>query len=238
MADELIGEAQPFSVEHAVFVQHHGVIEPATQGEAAFAQVLDLVHEAEGACAGDLLEIGGLGEIHFDRLRRALDHRVAEFDRERKLVALEGLEARPLVAVLHFHASHDPQESLRRGLLDDPGLLDQQNERRGAAVHDRQLGGVEVDIDVVDAEPAERGHQMLDGVDLHAVAHQARRQAGFADRFGARGNIDRRGQVDAPEHDAGFGRRRAQGEADFLSGVQADARSGDQRFQCALPQHR
>ena len=126
--DEFIGEAQALGVQYAVLVEHHGIVESAAERKAVVAQVLDLVHEAEGARARDFLEVRGLGEIDFHRLRRALDHRMAEIDREGELVPLERLEARPFVAVGHLNPPNDAQEALRRRLLDDAGLLDEQHE--------------------------------------------------------------------------------------------------------------
>ena len=207
MADELVGEAQAFRIQHAIFVEHHRVVQAAAEREAAVAQIFHLVHETKCAGTGDFLQVRRLGEIDFDRLRGALDHRVAEIDGEGKLVALVGLEARPFVAVAHFHAPRHAQEALGRRLLEHARLLDEEDVGRGAAIHDWQLGGIEIDIRVVDAEPAERGHQVLHGVDLHAVAHEAGRKARLANELGARGNVDRRGEVGAPEHDAAIGRR-------------------------------
>jgi hypothetical protein len=79
----------------------------------------------------------------------------------------------PLVAVLHLDAPSYAEEFLRCGLLLDAGLLDEEDERRRAAIHDGQLGRIDVDIRVVDAEPPQRGHQVLDGVDLHAALDRA-----------------------------------------------------------------
>src|SRR6476469_46010 len=110
---------------------------------------------------------------------------MAEIDRERELVALEGIEARPLVPVLHFDALRYAQELFRRRLLDDAGLLDEEDERRGTAVHDRQLRSVDVGIDVVHAEAAKRGHQVLDGVELRAILDEARGESRLADQIRA-----------------------------------------------------
>ena len=169
--DEFVGEAQAFGVEHAVFIEHHGVVEAAAERKAAVAQVFHLVHEAEGARPGDLFQVGSLREVHLHGLGRAFDHRMAEIDRERKLVAFERLEARPFIGVPDLHPPNDAQEAFRRRLLDDPRLLDEQYEGRRAAVHDGKLGGVEIHVNVVHAESAKRGHQMLHRVDLHPIAH-------------------------------------------------------------------
>ena len=58
-----------------------------------------------------------------------------------------------------------------------------------------------------------------------------------ADQVGARRNVHREGEVDAAEHHAGIGGRRAQRDAHLLAGVQPDAGGSDQGFQSALAQH-
>ena len=58
-----------------------------------------------------------------------------------------------------------------------------------------------------------------------------------ADQVGARRNVHRGGEVDAAEHHAGIGGRRAQRDAHLLAGVQPDAGGSDQGLQSALAQH-
>ena len=70
---------------------------------------------------------------------------------------------------------------LRRVLLDDSRRLQQEHERRGTAVHDRELGTGDVDVHVVDAEAGARRQHVLDGRDRHAVLLQRRREARVAD---------------------------------------------------------
>ena len=107
----------------------------------------------------------------------------------------------------------------------------------GAAVHDRDLGAGDVDVQVVDAEAGERRHQVLDGGDRRAVALQRRRQPRVADvpRVGRDG--DRRLEIDAMEDDAGVRRRRAQRELDARAGMQTDARRLDRGLERPLLQH-
>src|ERR1051325_2354312 len=182
------------------------------------------------AVAGDFLKVRSLGEVDFHRLRRAFDHRMAKIDGERQFVAFIGLESRPLIAPAHLDAARDAQEALGRGLLDDAGLLDEQHEWRCAAVHDWKLRSVEVDVEVVDAQAAERRHQVLDGVDLGAIAHETRGKARLADKVRARRNVDGCSEIDAPKDHAGIRGRRPQGDPDLLSGMQADACSRDELF--------
>ena len=100
-----------------------------------------------------------------------------------------GLEARPLVAVAHLDRRDDAQVALGRVLLDDARRLQQEDERPGAAVHDRDLGPGDVDVQVVDAEAGERRHEVLDGRDRWRRRASASTTAACRRRVGAsRGN--------------------------------------------------
>ena len=118
----------------------------------------------------------------------------------------------------------DAQIALRRVLLVDAGRLQQEHERAGAAVHDRQLGAGDVDVQVVDAEARERRHQVLDGRDARAVDLAASTTAACRRRWRrCAGIADRPREIDAMEHDAGVDGRRAQRQLDARAGVQPDA---------------
>ena len=70
----------------------------------------------------------------------------------------------------------------RRGQRDDAGLIDRRDERRGAAVHDRHFGAVDLDDGVVDAEPGQRRQHVLRG--------RAQRALGIAEHGGEFGGGD------------------------------------------------
>ena len=90
----------------------------------------------------------------------------------------------------------------------EPGRLQQEHERAGAAIHDGHFGRGQIDVGVVDAETGERGHEVLDGRDAHAVLLEARGEARVADRVRLSLDLHRVGEVDAAENDAGIGRGR------------------------------
>lgn len=131
-----------------------------------------------------------------------------EFDGEAELVAFVRLKARHLVAVAHFHRLRDPDEALGLALFDDACRLQQEYERAGRAIHDRQLGRGQFDDDVVHTQARQRGHQMFDGLDLGAVAGQPGAQRGLGDQFGICGDFDDRFQVHPSEHHAMIDRSR------------------------------
>src|SRR5215831_16364685 len=115
-----------------------------------------------------------------------------ELDLEVDLEAIEGLELRPLVAVLDAQPLLHADETLRPPLLLDARRLQQEDERPRTAVHDRHLGSRQLDDGVVDPESRKRREQVLDGRDTRLAApeggagcrapHVARRGAN-ADRL-------------------------------------------------------
>ena len=90
-------------------------------------------------------------------------------------------------------------------------FLNQIDERRGAAVHDRHFRRVELDDDVVDAQADERGQQVLDRLDRDVVARQARRELNAGEML-HRGRHLVVAEIGAAEADAEIGRRRLQRE--------------------------
>ena len=153
------------------------------------AHRLDVLHEAERPRARHFLHVRMLGEIDDDVAVLGPEHRMRKIDREVQLEAVERVEARPLVAVAHLDRRAHAQVALRRRLLDDARRLQQEHERTGAAVHDRQLGTGDVDVQVVDAHAGKRGHQVLDGRDRRAVPARASTKAACRRRWSpARGS--------------------------------------------------
>ncbi|MPN32775.1 hypothetical protein SDC9_180255 [bioreactor metagenome] len=174
------------------------------------------------------------GEIDFRLLRRTIDRRMVKDDGKAQAIAVVGLEARPLVAVADFDRPGDADEFLGGILFLDARRLDQEHEGRGRAIEDGHFRRIEVDPGIVDAEAAERRHQVFDGADLDPVALQAGTHAGVADQDRLCGNIDRLRQINATKDDAGVRCGRAQGQIDLDTAVQTDARGMNDRLQRAL----
>ena len=70
----------------------------------------------------------------------------------------------------HLDRLHDLDRPPRRILRLGPDALDQAHERRRAAVHDGNLGAVQLDDGVVDAVAGKSSHQMLHRGDMDALA--------------------------------------------------------------------
>ena len=106
------------------------------------------------------------------------------------------------------------------------GFLDQIDERRRAAVHDRHFGRVELDDDVVDAHADERRQQMLDRFHRHLIARQARGELETRQMAHGRRQFEI-AHVSAAEANAVIGWRRLERERDFAARMQADADAGN-----------
>jgi hypothetical protein len=160
-----------------------------------------------------------------------------ERDAEIHFEAVERGELSPLVAVLDADLATDADEAFRRVLLFNARRLQQKHEWTGASVHDRDLRSGKVDDHVVDAEPGEGRHQMLNRRHLDAVLHERGAEHRFAHELRIGRNVHRPVEIDAAEHDARVLGRRAQGHVDLLPRVQPDAGGAYRRLQSALSQH-
>jgi len=111
-----------------------------------------------------------------------------------------------------------------RGVLgEDAGFLDQFDEGLRRAVADRWLVGVHLDDGIVNAEAAEGGEDVLDGVNLDGA---------FGEGCGAFDGLDfvdigidegLVGDIDAAELEAVVFRGGLEGEGDLASGVERGA---------------
>src|SRR3546814_11270533 len=78
---ELVFVAQTVVIEDAVMTKHHGILQRSAAGEAQRTQMLDLLHETEGAGAGDIgleaarpkLEGGALATVRSEARRVGKD---------------------------------------------------------------------------------------------------------------------------------------------------------------------
>ncbi len=204
VAHELVRPAQPLAVEHAALVQHDGVVEAAAPPEPGAPQRLDLVQEAERTRAAHLALEDAAGD------HQSLDGLLADggmrvVDAVGDLEGARRLDANRAFAIPDLEAATDLEPPARHRLLDDPGGPDQEHERGRAAVHDRDLGSVDLDPRVVDAEAVERRQKMLDCADRHIAAAQGRGIAVATQRIRSHRDLDRMREVAAQEDQPGVG---------------------------------
>lgn len=187
-------------------------------------QVFDVAHKPEGARAADLTHERLSREIKTIALRAGVDSRVVEVDGEVRAEPVMRGQLGPLVAIFNAHGLFQTQEFLRRVQLFDAGIQQQEHERTGAAVHDWDFSGVDFDDDVVDAQPSQRGVEVLNGRNTHVMLiHRASTEHGITHGFCISRKINRWIQVSATIDDPGISRRWAHCQRDFLAGMQTDA---------------
>ena len=102
-----------------------------------------------------------------------------------------------------------------------------EHEGTGAAVEDRNLGRVDVDVGVVDTQPGQRRHQVFHRGYGRALAAKAGRHPRVAHLARVGVNLDDRGEIGAPENHSGICWCRAQFEIDLQAGVQANTGGTD-----------
>ena len=124
-------------------------------------------------------------------------------------------------------------------LLDNAGAFDQENERLGAAVHDRDFRPVDLDNEVVNLAPGDSGHQVFHRADGHAV---------LVAQFGAHGGVHHMvpgggnaspaaGDAGANENNALVHLGRAKGHGNLGAGMKGDPGTAYGIFQSLLIDH-
>jgi hypothetical protein len=177
----------------------------------------------------DLVHVGILGEIDGRDVADRSNTRVPEVDRQGHPESVMGLD-RELVALRHLDRTPHPDEALGRGLLLEARRLDQEHERTRAAVHDREFRRIEVHVHIVDAQPGQRGHQVLT-VQTFASPSPSRWRAAVSVTSCARRDRRGIGQVRAVEDDTRLGHSRRSTSFTLCPGVQPHARGADDRLQ-------
>jgi hypothetical protein len=147
--------------------------------------------------------------------------REVHVDGDLEVARRDGADVAIALADLDRLADHQP--AAHAALRHDAGLLDQVHERRRAAVHDRDLGAVDLDRAVVDAHAAQRGEHVLDRGETRAMRAQRGRQRRVDDPLGTSGQTRLAREILAHEQDAGAGRGGAQNEVNGPAGVKPDA---------------
>ncbi len=157
-----------------------------------------------------------------------LDRLRGEIDGEAQREFGSGPERGGRIAVGDLHRAQHLDRTARGALLDQAGALHQLDEGRGAAIHRRHLGTVDLDQHVVELEPGEGREQMLDGGDRHAIAGNERRAERRRRDVAPVGADD---LVAAAEADAGIDLRRVEGHRHGRAGMKTDAAAAEpQRF--------
>ncbi len=113
VAHELVREAQAVAIQHAIRIEHDGVVEAGAARATRAPECVDLADEAEGARARDLALEGRFGEIEVAQ-RLAADAGVLEVDLVAHAEAAAGLDADPALAVADLDRARYAQHVARR----------------------------------------------------------------------------------------------------------------------------
>ena len=106
------------------------------------------------------------------------------------------------------------------------------------AVHHRDLGRVNLDIEVVDPHPGQRGREVLNGRDTDTgFVDQSGTEHGIAHLIGIGWQLHHRIQVGTQVNDPCVHRRRTERHGDFPARMQADTSRLYTRFQGSLSNH-
>src|SRR4029079_8057390 len=233
-ADELVLEAEGV-VQRAVLPDHDALVERAAEREAALAEHLDFLQEAERPRRRDLLDEAVLGDPHRPRL--VADKRVIYATAVVDLEMIGGVERNPLVPLAQRNRPQHLEELLRRRQLLDARLVQHEvDERGGAAVHDRHFRAVQLDDDVVDAERRQGGEQVLDRLHRHRFTSQSCRELN-ASKMRDRCRHFQPAEVGALETDAEVGRRGLERKRDLVAGMKTYSGTGDGATKSALGDH-
>ena len=114
----------------------------------------------------------------------------------------------------------------RRGKPLDAGFMNQVDERRRAAVHDRHFRRVQFDDDVVDPEADERRQQVFDRVDVDRVTGKARRVVDATDVADI-GRYFEAAEIGTTETDSEVGRGGLEGERHLLARMETNPCAGN-----------
>ncbi|KPX63191.1 Uncharacterized protein ALO39_05539 [Pseudomonas syringae pv. lapsa] len=235
--DEFVLVPQAVFVQYTVLVDHDGVFHAAAECEVVLAQVLDITHEPEGPGTADFLHEGSAGKVHACTLGAVTEDGVIEIDLETDLEPFERHEGSAFTALLHCDFTQDTDEFLRLVLFFQACRLNQEYERACAAVHDRNFGGRELDVGVIDAKASHGREQVFYRVDFDITIDQSGRQSGVTDVFRTRRDLHDGIKVSSAKHNAGIHRCGLEGQVNLLPGVQAYTCGTDNIFQGALFYH-
>ena len=171
----------------------------------------------------------GARELAYERLARhtiasplAAD-RMLEVDRHVQLELRRRHRRVGRAVARHFHRPAEREVRDRPRVLHDPGVLDRLHERRRAAVHDRRLQRVQLDLHVVHAAAEDGCQDVLRRVDRHRISPElgaiVRRNRHTLER----GDHRLIGQVHSAEYDARSTRRGLEGYATCRAVVHSDS---------------
>src|SRR5215467_5158555 len=217
VADELVAVAQ--AVQGAAVAEHDRVVKRTAAGQAVLAHQPEVPEEAVRPCRRELLDARPLGGRPREALRPDRRMVVVQAVADPERVRRHDMDPPPGAA--HSERTRKRQHASPRRLLQAARGREHRHEGLRAPVQRGNLGAVHVDLDVVDAKPGRRRHQVLDGLNARALHTEGRRVVGVDNALGpGRDPLARRAQV---EHHARVHGCGGNGDAGDLARMQADS---------------
>src|SRR5262245_4048673 len=173
VANELVFEAQGV-VENTRLAEHDCILERAAKREAVLPQHLDVLQERERAGRRDVVDKRLFR--HAQRPSLMTQKRVIVTDAVSDLEMIRWIQRDAFIATRDGNRPDDFQVLARSREWSHAGFVNQVDKRGGAAVHNRDFWGVQLDNHIVDSHADECGQQVLDCLDRHLLARQARRE--------------------------------------------------------------
>ena len=178
VTDEFVAETERAAGD-MVIVEHDTVLDRTSAGKAGRAQFLNVAHETKGSSWSDFS--GEVLRVQIEMKTLAADAGMGKVDLVADGEMAGRSDADALVAFADLHRLADAENADRVAQLSDSGRVKKMDEGKGAAIDDRNLGPVDVNLDVCDSVGDDGRKEVLDRSDGNVV---------FADR---RRVVERRG---------------------------------------------
>src|SRR5262245_61472502 len=140
---EFVGEAKTFAIDDAVVADGNRIVERSAESKPGSPEPLHVLHEAEGPGAGDFAAEGTRVQVDLDAL--IADQRGIEIDGDIEMETVMRGELAIGAGIFHRDLLQNFEVAAGGFELGQAHLVDRLDKARGAAVHDRNFGAVDLD---------------------------------------------------------------------------------------------
>src|SRR5262245_51928453 len=140
---EFVGEAKTFAIDDAVVADGNRIVERSAESKPGSPEPLHVLHEAEGPGAGDFAAEGTRVQVDLDAL--IADQRGIEIDGDIEMETVMRGELAIGAGIFHRDLLQNFEVAAGSFGLGQAHLVDRLDKARGAAVHDRNFGAVDLD---------------------------------------------------------------------------------------------
>ena len=226
VADAFVGEAV-LGVDRAVDVEDEDIAGlEIFVDEVAGAKGFGLGLGDKGAGWGDFLGIAAVELIGHQLLADRLNIAVIQVVENLEFVSSGWGGNQRRAAIANFNGGRDGQELLLRRLIDNPRVLEGLDKRKAAAIHPRHFRAIDLYFQIINPQPRDRGHAMLNSLDRIRTCLNGRTSGTPRDVLDERRDADWTSQIRPDKDDAMPYRRRLEGEGGLRAGEEAASREG------------